>query len=1366
MTGRQYQDAAGRLPYRNRSLNTSSVQPVAHTPTSRTPSPTPTSILTSSPTISNPSQSPTPPQTPGPVPRGTAASGSSSANIKDKPFPRPPVSKWSFKSFSSFGSEKIKDHNLPSWKPFTLRLPYLIFLILLTLFFIISIELLFRKSQRDGYLTFAQGDGLNGWQIFVSQYMGTVASVIFAILLSLSDLDAKRLEPWFELSKPDGVTAKNSILLCYPFDFLAFVPFKAAKRGHWSVFHIGTATVLVFWFITPLQSSLVATVQQQVTLPTNFMTTQSLKKVSAFGLEITSFMNVAYSISWLNSTPPIYSTKSEAVLPFEPVSTLSSGSDADTEVWTSNSTAYYTEISCRPAERIVIREPTRSARLEVDDSERFLYDRRTNCSFRHPGFQKLYKPTPENPWRQWYAQFIGYNSGANSAYYLNTPSCQIQGPNTSLFLVIFAYQRDYNATPSVNAVFCEPEYRRSAVEVVVDGQTKLAKNITYIGTPELLNPDQFNATIFETVVSGGGVSSSNGGPFTSAPRHTARTKEVTRLMINSDWVYETNVLGYLFAIDSNIEKYLDFSFLTSTIDKAYRLLFVTYATSKLMETERNPVDGRVSITTEAVVVPEIFARVLEGLLAAVVVLLVSFVVSSTRRASGLVCDPASLAGTMALVANEPKLLEKFETLDGTSTISQLHQAVDDDSLKFKLDSRVGKYQLSIVSEAAAGSGSSSTSRIFQPQENEQEKNFELGAVAGTIFILLLGSLLVFISYIFHYHNTHNGLPSFSDNIFVFQLLFSYIPTAIGTLLEPFWVLLTRFICVLQPLETLRHGHALASESLTLKFEAVPPSLTLFSALRSRHYFLSILAMAALSTNALAIALGALFDPETVKSPTVTEVREQFLPSVQALPYYYSLAIVNESQIPEHHFVTGRDDHYYALYANFTSNTPLPAWSTPTHFFLPLKPNDIQSLNSSDIFRAETLGLNASLSCETIDLPLRVEYKIPEEVQVASLKFRTTAYENSGPFCENSVIFQLGSLLNDGTIAGIQSGYNGSIAMEAYPQIKAASNNTRENEICGGLVPAIFSRTQSLKNITHFDPTTFEYKSIVCRPKLDVNRYEITFDTSGQIIESKINGNSTDEKSRVFAGSITESQFLAKMQLLLRSDLSDSSLSIERGTWLQFSESSLPTGWVNFMIQTISNSTEAFDPQIPLQDIDMGLISKQLNEVYSRVFTAALGIYHSQMFTRAPSSMPQIKGVKFAPTVRVQISTSMFALTATLLGFYFILAIHFYLFRVSRLFQRLPTSIASEIQLFHKSSVLDDVRGTELLTGQQRKAHLSSLNRRYGYGRFIGRDSILRVGIEREPLLDHMSNQEVRNQGLGKFGLAIEYWVKWVKKTLT
>ena len=54
--------------------------------------------------------------------------------------------------------------------------------------------------------------------------------VLYGIGWAAVDLDVKRLEPYYQLSKPGGASASNSILLHYPFDFLALVPVTAAKR--------------------------------------------------------------------------------------------------------------------------------------------------------------------------------------------------------------------------------------------------------------------------------------------------------------------------------------------------------------------------------------------------------------------------------------------------------------------------------------------------------------------------------------------------------------------------------------------------------------------------------------------------------------------------------------------------------------------------------------------------------------------------------------------------------------------------------------------------------------------------------------------------------------------------------------------------------------------------------------------------------------------------------------------------------------------------------------------------------------------------------------------------------------------------------
>lgn len=44
------------------------------------------------------------------------------------------------------------------------------------------------------------------------------------------DLDTKRLEPYFQMSKPGGALFKESANLHYSFDFVALAPIEAFRR--------------------------------------------------------------------------------------------------------------------------------------------------------------------------------------------------------------------------------------------------------------------------------------------------------------------------------------------------------------------------------------------------------------------------------------------------------------------------------------------------------------------------------------------------------------------------------------------------------------------------------------------------------------------------------------------------------------------------------------------------------------------------------------------------------------------------------------------------------------------------------------------------------------------------------------------------------------------------------------------------------------------------------------------------------------------------------------------------------------------------------------------------------------------------------
>jgi len=118
------------------------------------------------------------------------------------------------------------------WKPLTLRAPTLIAPLLITVALIILIEYINKISIEEKALFFADEAGkFPVGVVFCYRYLPQMIVVALGIGWAAVDLDVKRLEPYFQLSKPEGATASNSIFLHYPFEFIAFVPINAARKG-------------------------------------------------------------------------------------------------------------------------------------------------------------------------------------------------------------------------------------------------------------------------------------------------------------------------------------------------------------------------------------------------------------------------------------------------------------------------------------------------------------------------------------------------------------------------------------------------------------------------------------------------------------------------------------------------------------------------------------------------------------------------------------------------------------------------------------------------------------------------------------------------------------------------------------------------------------------------------------------------------------------------------------------------------------------------------------------------------------------------------------------------------------------------------
>jgi Protein of unknown function (DUF3433) len=139
---------------------------------------------------------------------------------------------------TSSKSSVINEQEFPSprlasprpWKPLTFSSGILVPLAVCTAGLAAVLGIFQWQSSRNGALLFATtGDTLSSMENFLYRFCPTIIVVLYGMVWSWVDLDVKRLEPWFQLSQNGGSSARTSLLLRYPVDFLLFVPFKAAQ---------------------------------------------------------------------------------------------------------------------------------------------------------------------------------------------------------------------------------------------------------------------------------------------------------------------------------------------------------------------------------------------------------------------------------------------------------------------------------------------------------------------------------------------------------------------------------------------------------------------------------------------------------------------------------------------------------------------------------------------------------------------------------------------------------------------------------------------------------------------------------------------------------------------------------------------------------------------------------------------------------------------------------------------------------------------------------------------------------------------------------------------------------------------------------
>lgn len=132
-----------------------------------------------------------------------------------------------------FPRRHVKDPAHRKWQPPALRIVILLPTALLCLGTIALLQVLLVRSQKEGGLAFAERrEDFSLGTTFAHFYLPTILAVIFSIHLAWIDLEVKRCESYFQLSREDGALGRESLLLQYPFNFLPTVPVTALRRGY------------------------------------------------------------------------------------------------------------------------------------------------------------------------------------------------------------------------------------------------------------------------------------------------------------------------------------------------------------------------------------------------------------------------------------------------------------------------------------------------------------------------------------------------------------------------------------------------------------------------------------------------------------------------------------------------------------------------------------------------------------------------------------------------------------------------------------------------------------------------------------------------------------------------------------------------------------------------------------------------------------------------------------------------------------------------------------------------------------------------------------------------------------------------------
>ncbi|KAK6441918.1 hypothetical protein LTR95_001835, partial [Oleoguttula sp. CCFEE 5521] len=1178
-----------------------------------------------------------------------------------------------------------------TWKPITLRLPYLSSLVLITLALIAIIQwLLFQSQSNQGILFASNINDLPLRTSFLYLYLPTFISVIYSFLLTWVDLDVKRLEPYFQLSKPDGSTAGNSILLHYPFDFLASVPLKAVRRKHWSVFATSMIMVLVFWGLTPIQAGIFAvnTIVVEDAIRMNRAT--GYTNVDDQGNVTAIYQQSAYNIAWLNETLPAYMTKDFVLAAFGPETADASQAHDGTYVGTT--TLYSVDLSCEVS-------------LQWNDNGVIKSNSTSGCSFGYPPYRPMANNDSSKPYDTLYVGHI--NSDGLADYWLYN-SCRdtfwVRWSKSST-----AYIKDPEVGSQIlpgqanaTSLFCTPQYYQRDVVATIKSDGRQVMSVTPIGEKQVLPADLFNTTVFEWAMGSGNSNQDARGDFPTSgfPQQVTQLRD---LPLNQAYLPPMAPFA-LAAYQRPMDDYFHPEVLRLAYQSAYRLLFARQLVD-ILQPQLNMstrIEGSRAYTTQAVIVVPGFAYAATALLVLVFGLSSCMAVYTSRRPCSLREDPGSIASMMDLASRSPdvgRMMVPFDRHSAAELTDQLQ------GVRLRLTSCTHDNSLpalQLLQSAERSSPASVTGKV-SARSTDGVRPAEFHTVNGVLFFVFQLAAAVAFAVLLWQARQKNGLPLPSQNTIARQVLENYIPITIATLMEPFWLVLNRLLCLLQPWEELSKGKIVGSKSVGLNYHSLPPQFIIFRALKAKHFKLALICLMTVLANGLAVALGGVMYegqamiarsaalPMTFK-PVFRSLNGTGAPFTQNADGKVSSSI---SDIPK--------DAFYRPMSNFTASTPLPAWVDDCWAYLPAV---LSGGNGSSSYEVDTTAYGVSLQCRPL-LHSSAAYSMnfTEDATGVTISVDFATASNDTLHCSSQVVNMAKESHYDGERYALEL----SVPLSAVDGTQAEDLRCKQH-IVAGWIRADLQTEEPVRRVAQDREavriSSQEETLILCMPELRSAAASVPVSSTGGVL--------ADLPAPLWGSAqpVTNSaDFIAQL---------NSYVIDNGGSWHR---DAFPSDFTNYLLEQSLNSSRLLDSSLAAAAYED--LAPAFAALYTRLAAIVMGTNLESLFEPTDSSdLTTLTSILNLET-RIFISLPAFLVTEIILFFYLFTTAWVYLRRPERFLPRLPSTIASTIAYFAASRGVGDMR-----SGDESAWRSTS----WGFGAFVGVDGGRHVGVERKSLL--------------------------------